>query len=197
MDFPITKKNIFNTALPVGGANLWTTDITPGRAPGVFRIYITPSIAGVLSLARTSGGVTVTELLNAGTALVAGAAYIFSIVVNSNEYINLRYSTPVIGATTVADVGASRVAGSVITLTAMTTTCTVTVAGTFTITLAAGLTGTAVGTGAGGQCTLTPATTHALVTGVNTIDTGITTGTFVVTLNGGSIKKLQIDETWN
>ena len=80
---------------------------------------------------------TVTEALNSGNALTAGAAYIFSIPVKSGESINLRYSTPVIGATTVAN-GTGTATGAPITLVAMSTTIVVTGAGNFTVTLAAG-----------------------------------------------------------
>jgi hypothetical protein len=37
---------------------------------------------------------------------------------------------------------------------------------------------------------------QALVSGANVVDTGITTGDFTITLNGGNINLLQIDEMW-
>ena len=45
-----------------------------------------------MSVARTKEGVTVLEVLNGGDPLVAGAAYMFDVVVDEGESINLRYS---------------------------------------------------------------------------------------------------------
>jgi hypothetical protein len=58
----------------------------------MFRIYITLSVGGVLSVERSVGGTTVAEQLNSGNALTANCAYIFDIVVDSGETINFQTS---------------------------------------------------------------------------------------------------------
>ena len=93
MNKPINKSTLFNTALPGAGSNILNSDISPQFSPGTLRIYVCISIAGVLSIARTSGGSTITENLNAGSSLVACAAYIFSVPWTIGETINLRCST--------------------------------------------------------------------------------------------------------
>ena len=40
MDKPLNKASIFNTALPVGGANLLAADIKPSLDPGLLRVYV-------------------------------------------------------------------------------------------------------------------------------------------------------------
>ncbi len=92
---PIAKAAIFNTALPAPAETGWLgVAITPTNSPSHIRIYVCVSIAGILRIARTNGGVTITEDLNSGVALVAGAAYSFSSIVwRTGDSINLRYST--------------------------------------------------------------------------------------------------------
>jgi hypothetical protein len=189
MDRPINRVNLFNSALPVGGNDILVAAITPTLDPGTLKIYIVPSITGKLSVARTVGGVTVTELLNAGADLAAGTAYTFIISWKAGESLNIRFSSPVIGASTCVN-GTGTCTGSPITLVAMVTTVVVTGAGNFTVTLAAGLTGIA----ASGTATVV-GSPKALAAGANTVDTGATTGNFTITING-SLSKLQIDESW-
>ena len=93
MDVTIPKANVFNTALPAANANWLATDIIPSLAPGIVRIYVCVSIAGVLSVKRTVSATSVSELLNSGNALVAGAAYIFSVSWIVGESLNITYST--------------------------------------------------------------------------------------------------------
>ncbi|GAI76734.1 unnamed protein product, partial [marine sediment metagenome] len=47
---------------------------------------------GILRVARTVEGVTVTEDLNSGADLVAGAAYIFDVPWRTGDSINIKYS---------------------------------------------------------------------------------------------------------
>lgn len=89
---PIAKAAIFNTALPGAEANWLGSDITPTNSPSYLRIYACVSVTGILRVARTVGAVTVTEDLNSGTALVAGAAYLFTVPWRSGDGINIRYS---------------------------------------------------------------------------------------------------------
>lgn len=84
---------VFNSALPAAEADLLAADVTPMFDPGYLDIFATFSIAGVLRVARTAGGVTVVEDLNQGNALVANSQYAFSIVWSAGESVNLRYST--------------------------------------------------------------------------------------------------------
>ncbi|GAI61328.1 unnamed protein product, partial [marine sediment metagenome] len=89
---PIAKAAIFNTALPAAEANWLGSDIEPTNSPSYLRIYACVSVTGILRVARTVGGVTVTEDLNSGTALVADAAYMFTVPWRTGDGIDIRYS---------------------------------------------------------------------------------------------------------
>ena len=89
----IAKAAIFNTALPAAESAWLATDITPTKSPSYINIYVSVSIVGILRVARTVGGVTVTENLNSGVNLVAGAAYLFTVAWRTGDSINIRYST--------------------------------------------------------------------------------------------------------
>lgn len=54
-------------------------------------IFISPQDAGVLSYTRINGENFSEDKLNEGIALVAGCAYIFTIMISEDE-INLKYS---------------------------------------------------------------------------------------------------------
>jgi hypothetical protein len=97
-DKPLVKAHIFNTALPAANIDLLAAVITPSLSPGKLTIYATMSVAGILYVRRTNGGVTVQENLNAGVALVAGAAHTFVISWVAGDSLNIRYS--VTGGTT-------------------------------------------------------------------------------------------------
>ena len=100
-DKPFNRINLFNNALPAANSNLLSGTTTPATAsfqpqnadPSLLRIYVCMSIAGILSVTRTVGATTVNETLNSGNALIAGAAYMFSIAAKAGEAINLQYST--------------------------------------------------------------------------------------------------------
>jgi hypothetical protein len=156
----------------------------------MLRIYISVTIAGVLSVERTYQGVTVTEKLNSGVALVPDAGYLFNLPVVAGETIDLVLSTPVVGSTCADGTGTCN--GSPVTLALGANTITVTAAGTFTVTLGPDITGTATS----GTATVA-GSPQALVAGANVVDTGVTVGTFTITLSGGWINKLQIDESWS
>ena len=89
---PIAKAAIFDAALPVAEANWLEVDITPSNSPSYLRIYVCVSVAGILRVARTVGGVTLTEDLNSGGALAADAAYMFTVPWRTGDSINIRYS---------------------------------------------------------------------------------------------------------
>lgn len=89
---PIAKAAIFNTALPAAEANWLGSDISPTNSPSYIRIYVCVSVTGILRVVRTVSEVTVTEDLNSGTALVAGAAYLFTVPWRTGDSINIRYS---------------------------------------------------------------------------------------------------------
>ena len=89
---PIAKAAIFNTALPAAEANWLGSDIEPTNSPSYLRIYACVSATGILRVARTVSAVTVTEDLNSGTALVADAAYMFTVPWRTGDSINIRYS---------------------------------------------------------------------------------------------------------
>ncbi|MBA7636864.1 hypothetical protein ES703_44492 [subsurface metagenome] len=89
---PIAKADLFNTALPAAEANWLGSDITPTNSPSYLRIYACVSVTGILRVARTIGGVPVTEDLNSGADLVADAAYMFTVPWRTGDSINIRYS---------------------------------------------------------------------------------------------------------
>ena len=89
---PVAKAAVFNTALPAAEADWIGAAITPTNSPSYLRIYACVSVAGVLRVARTISGVTLTENLNSGDNLVAGAAYMFTIPWRTTDSINIRYS---------------------------------------------------------------------------------------------------------
>ena len=89
---PVIRSDVFNKALPAAESGLLEGQVTPTMNPSYLRIYICISVAGVLRVARMRFRTTITEDLNSGAALVAGAAYIFTIPWRKDDYINLRYS---------------------------------------------------------------------------------------------------------
>ena len=88
---PELKGRIFNTAIALN-TNFFAADLAPTNTPTTFRIYVALDTAGILSVQRTSGGVTVAEQLNAGAALVLNASYMFDILVHVDDTINLQTS---------------------------------------------------------------------------------------------------------
>jgi len=87
----ISKISLFNTSI-TANTNIFSVDLSPTRSPCIFRIYVCFNASGVLSVVRTKGGVSVIEQLNSGLALTANAAYVFDILVDADESINLQYS---------------------------------------------------------------------------------------------------------
>ena len=87
----IFKGRVFNTAI-LANIDIFGSDLVPTGSYTTFRIYACLDTAGVLTVRRTRGGVTVSEQLNAGVNLAANAAYMFDILVEGDETINLQYS---------------------------------------------------------------------------------------------------------
>jgi len=88
---PVLKGSIFNTSISAN-TNIFSSDLTPSYSPTLFRIYVCFNAAGVLTVRRTRGGTTVSEILNAGNNLNANCAYMFDVIVESGDSINLQYS---------------------------------------------------------------------------------------------------------
>jgi hypothetical protein len=88
---PDAKGTKFNEAVTLN-TDIFGAFITPTTTPAVLRIYVCFLLGGTLKVQRKIGGTTVTELLNAGAALVANASYSFDIIVDATESINLQYS---------------------------------------------------------------------------------------------------------
>lgn len=89
---PIAKAAIFNAALPAADNDILGAAISPTNSPSFLRLYVCVAAAGVFRVARTVGGVTVTENLNSGTNLTADAGYMFTIEWRAGDSINFRYS---------------------------------------------------------------------------------------------------------
>jgi len=88
---PILKASLINASV-TANTDILSSSISPEHSPATFRIYVSFSASGVLSLVRTKNGTTVVEQLNAGNSLNANCAYAFDILVEGDEQINLRYS---------------------------------------------------------------------------------------------------------
>ena len=95
---PVLKGSAFNTTI-VASNDIFSSDLEPTNSPTAFRIYVAFNAAGVLTVRRTSGTTTVSEQLNGGGNLAANAAYVFDIVVEIGDSINLQYS---VGGTCIA-----------------------------------------------------------------------------------------------
>jgi hypothetical protein len=89
---PIAKAALFNTALPAAEANWLGADITPTNSLSYLRITVCISVPGLLRVARTQGGTTITENLNSGGAITANALYTFDVPWRTGDSINIRYS---------------------------------------------------------------------------------------------------------
>jgi len=87
----VLKASLLNTSISAN-TNILPSPISPTNSPATFRIYVAFNALGVLSVVRTKGTTTVTEQLNGGNALNANASYVFDIIVESGESINLQYS---------------------------------------------------------------------------------------------------------
>jgi len=85
------KGSVFNTGV-TANTNIFDSDLSPTYTPCIFRIYCCFNASGVLTVRRTKAEVTVSQQLNAGATLVANAGYLFDIIVDSGETINLQYS---------------------------------------------------------------------------------------------------------
>ena len=64
--------------------------LTPSKAPCIFRIYVCLVTSGVFSVQRYMSAAAVTETLNQGVALTAGAGYMFDILVDQGEKIDFQ-----------------------------------------------------------------------------------------------------------
>ena len=95
----VLRASLFNTTI-TDSTNILQNDIEPSTNPCIFRIYISVGSSGVLKVLRTSGAITIQEDLNEGVALTANSAYIFDIIVDKTESINLMYYIDGTGSTT-------------------------------------------------------------------------------------------------
>lgn len=89
---PIGKGTKFNAAV-TANTDIFVAFIAPTITPCTFRIHACFDVAGMLVVKRKLGGTTITENLNVGNPLVVGASYLFDILVDVTETINLQYST--------------------------------------------------------------------------------------------------------
>jgi hypothetical protein len=83
--------SLFNTSV-TANTDILTTDLAPSKSPVLFRVYATFNASGVLSVVRKRGTTSVVEQLNSGNPLSANCAFMFDIIVEQGETINLRYS---------------------------------------------------------------------------------------------------------
>lgn len=89
---PIELSVLHNQAQPAANTDILAANLTPTNTPTNFRIEIAMSNAGIFSATIINGGNTQVISFNEGVALVAGAVYIFDILVHNGDTINFRYS---------------------------------------------------------------------------------------------------------
>lgn len=89
--FPITISSIFNQQV-TANTDILPSYVEPNYSPTVFRIYACFNQSGILSVVRQFNNTTVNEILNSGINLNANCSYIFDIIVEDGESINLKYS---------------------------------------------------------------------------------------------------------
>ena len=90
---PIEKAVIHNSALPAANTNILGADITPTNSPTTFRIMVSISIAAKFNARITRTATTTTTIFNGGANLVAGALFIFDLLVHSGDSINFQFSS--------------------------------------------------------------------------------------------------------
>lgn len=88
---PESKDSIYNQVV-LANTDMFATDLEPTESPTTFRIYACFIAGGVLTVRRTVGAATISEDLNGGANLAAGASYFFDVAVHYGEEINLHYS---------------------------------------------------------------------------------------------------------
>ena len=89
---PVQKTSLINQSVSAN-TDILSSDLSPSNTPCIFRIYVVPTgftTTPVLSVIRKVGATTITEKLNNGSALNNDCAYMFDIVVDSGETINLQ-----------------------------------------------------------------------------------------------------------
>lgn len=89
---PTAKASLPVGALPAAEASWLSSDIIPTNSPSYLRIYVCVSVGGVFRVARTRGGAVGVENMNSSVALIANAAYIFTVSWLLGDSINFRYS---------------------------------------------------------------------------------------------------------
>jgi len=90
--FPEEKVRLFRHGV-VAATNFLAAEVnTTMTYPTLWRIYCCFTTGGILTLHRRMGGFTRTEAMNANVALTAGAAYMFDVLIQSNEQIQFQYS---------------------------------------------------------------------------------------------------------
>jgi len=91
LERPVLKDSKFNEGV-IAATDIFDDALSPLATPTYFRIYASFDAAGVLTVRRTKEGTTVSEEFNSGANLNANAAYVFDIIVDESETIQLRYS---------------------------------------------------------------------------------------------------------
>jgi hypothetical protein len=86
--------SIFNTS-ESANTNFFSSALAPAEYPATFRIYVALSASAKLNVMRTNSSNTTTETLNGGNALAAGCAYMWDIIVDKGDSINLQATAAV------------------------------------------------------------------------------------------------------
>lgn len=86
---PSLLASMFNQSV-TAMTNIFSSPISID-VPCVVRIYVCFSASGRLFLVRTRGGTTITEILNSNNPLANSCAYIFDVMAEGGDQLNLMY----------------------------------------------------------------------------------------------------------
>lgn len=89
-NIPIPKGNKFDSAI-TANTDIFGSNLIPSNTPALIRIMASFNAEGILNV-KIIGGTTVTLTLNDNIPLTANCVYIFDIIVDAPEAVNLQYS---------------------------------------------------------------------------------------------------------
>lgn len=88
---PIERANEHNVAV-TADTDILSAALTPLNYPCLFRVMLAFSVAGIFRATITKAGNTQTVHFNSGNNLVAGAVYIFDLLIHEGGSVNFQYS---------------------------------------------------------------------------------------------------------
>ncbi len=83
---------LLHGAAKTGGANFFTSDITPANTPALMCVEVILETAGVFSLVLTNAAVAKVYSFNSGASLGASQIFAFDFLVDAGDTINFQTS---------------------------------------------------------------------------------------------------------